>query len=1194
MTWAEYNSLLGQIEAKLQRLRAIKAQFESQSRVAGGTAGGEVTASEGSQQLQPQPFERGIGTAVIDADVQTLGFEPVPYRRDDTRPPDKLTAGMMAAGEHAQEALIREQVDRIVNLGTAVEKPSETIMPLPGGGSADLRPVTDDEKLRLADVSETEAFLGSAINEAMLGIPEAFGDEGSTALLHRGEEVHPGPSAGGAFVGAALPTALSGAASRVALKPIISRLTRLGLNPKTVLGATAAAAGKLGMGVGTEAGTGAVYGTLRSLGSGETVPAEVAESALREAALFSLFGAAFGSASAASKYLGDLRAIVSAPEFEAGLRQTFGDTPQLREAERMLEKIKEAEPVAEPPTAEQLSLLQDRFPTGKRAREMQQGGVDRRGGSLDIVGGGKDAESVRRYDRVPDVEGVFETGSNRPSGGQIPRGTAPESIRRPDRGPDARRVHETRGDQPTRRTVSGREISVPAGEEPLGVDGGPAARATEAGIVKTDSKPGAEEAPGMAELHAGFNPFAVLRNSLRRMFGTPGSGEGRKLVNVLGTPEVVLKERGIVEPFIEAGEKMKARRNEFRERLKPVFEGVRKGSKEDVALFGKLDDPAIQLEGGERILREHFDGLLDEVNAARAVRGEKPILRRKGYITHLLDYAEEQSKLFDDGPQTLKFPFEVREGGAHRTSAIEATQVYTEAALREIYLADAVRQAVPKVEALAPRLGPIMTQRQVIGRDGKQYVETLYHFRERNPGTERNYAEQFIMRQLGWPSRMERAVEEVLGWSPRTQRKAAQMITAGFYRTLIGAALDTGVKNLTQGINTLAEFGLAPTLKGYAELLTASGRKVAKDARLLEDYEPLLYGGELKLGRGALKKFDDVVLSGPMRFAEFVNRGASYHAAMDVALKGGMAVEDAHVYALEMVRKLQFAYGKTHISPHVQSALVRPLFQFTSYPIKQAELMYRWATEGPEGQMKLLRYLATTGALVMGGKYEDLDMSGVFFDPFVMVDPESEGGTQLPFSEDRVKFSWDKLMRSGFVPQGPAPVISVPIKVVELALESDPKERKLKFDDLKRIVPNRYAAKLYEIHKDARRGYRETARGRRLVDVTPRDLILRALGFRSNEWERVKSQRQRVVEVEEYYYAQRRKFIDLALDGEGDKAREVFQELADKYPYLVPRFLKSITADALIDEAKKKRMTADERFYDNSLRETIRDQERRR
>src|SRR5690606_2608360 len=103
---------------------------------------------------------------------------------------------------------------------------------------------------------------------------------------------------------------------------------------------------------------------------------------------------------------------------------------------------------------------------------------------------------------------------------------------------------------------------------------------------------------------------------------------------------------------------------------------------------------------------------------------------------------------------------------------------------------------------------------------------------------------------------------------------------------------------------------------------------------------------------------------------------------------------------------------------------------------------------------------------------------GVFFDPFVMVDPDSDQGQKLPFSDDRVKFSWEKLISSGFVPQGPAPVISVPLDVIELAVESDPAKRKLKFDELKRIIPNRYAAKLYGIYEDARRGYRVSGRER--------------------------------------------------------------------------------------------------------------------
>ncbi len=708
-------------------------------------------------------------------------------------------------------------------------------------------------------------------------------------------------------------------------------------------------------------------------------------------------------------------------------------------------------------------------------------------------------------------------------------------------------------------------------------------------VAKADA-PGIEIAPEEAAMHFGVNPFSMLRNALKKAFGEPKPGQGRRLVNVAGTPEVVLSGRGIVEPFIKAQEKMKELRSLYREKLEPVFEGIKKYSQADQELFTRLDDPNAALKGNEAVLRDHFDSLLSDVNAARARRGEKPIVRRKGYITHLLDYAEQQSELLDDVPQQLKFPYEIRKGGKHKVSAIEATQIYTEAALRDIHLADAVLEAVPKVEALSPWHGRIMSTRPVVGPGGKRYRETLYHFRERTPGTERNYAEQFVMRQLGWPTRMERAVEEVLQISPHTQRKAAQLVTATFYRSLIGAALDTGFKNLTQGINTFSEFGAVPTLKGYGALFTKAGRKVAKDAHLLDDYEPLLYGGELKLGRGLVKKFDDVVLSGPMRFAEFVNRGAAYHAAMDYGLKAGMALEDAHIFGLDSVRKLQFAYGKTHISPHVQGAEVRPLFQFTSYPIKQAELMYRWAIGGSDEQKKLLRYLATTGALVMGGKYLDVDLSGVFFDPLVMVDPESKEGMKLPFSEDRVKFSWDKLVRSGFVPQGPAPVISMPIQAIEVATDKDPDSRKLKLEKLLKIIPNRYAGKLYDIYQDAKRGYRVTGRDRKLTEVTTRDLILRGLGLRSNDWERVSSERDKVIEVEEYYYRQRSRFIDLALDGKTDEARVAFQELADKYPYLVPRFFKSLK-DGLVDEAKKKQMSSDERFYESSLRESIRENE---
>lgn len=96
-------------------------------------------------------------------------------------------------------------------------------------------------------------------------------------------------------------------------------------------------------------------------------------------------------------------------------------------------------------TAEQLQELADRFPTGKRAKEL-----DKNKTVADIETGAKDAESVRRHDREPNTEGVLKTGSN----------------------------------QPSRRQISGRNLSVTAEYEPHGFDGRRIQR-PEARVVET-------------------------------------------------------------------------------------------------------------------------------------------------------------------------------------------------------------------------------------------------------------------------------------------------------------------------------------------------------------------------------------------------------------------------------------------------------------------------------------------------------------------------------------------------------------------------------------------------------------------------------------------------------------------------------------------------------------------------------------
>ena len=703
--------------------------------------------------------------------------------------------------------------------------------------------------------------------------------------------------------------------------------------------------------------------------------------------------------------------------------------------------------------------------------------------------------------------------------------------------------------------------------------------------------------------------FDKVRQAAGKKFGFAGEEGGRTLVNVIGTPEVVLRGRGIVEPFREAKSRINVDRENFREDLNLLFEGIEKDSPADVALFKKLDNPDAVLETGiGQAARVYLDNLLENINVHRVTRGEKPIQRRAGYITHLTDYAKEQSSLFNDLPlpKSMQFRFTERKGEtAFKTSAIEAINVYTEAALRDIHLGDALSTVIPKIEQLKAGGGkdaPILVKRKTTLPNGKELEQSYYNFNTGTFGSERAYAEAFVKRQLGWPTTFQRAVSNAFGVSPLAQAKTSQLVTAMYYRSLIGMALDTGVKNLTQMVNTMAEFGVMPSMRGLGKTLTPRGIGVTKRQHLLDDFVPLLHGGEALKASGQLaevaKAFDKFVITSPMRTAEFVNRGMTYHTALDHFIKKGHSIEVADVMAKESVRKLQFAYSSIDVSPYLQGPVARPGFQFFSFPLKQSELMFQWAKENPGRVGKLMRYMAFTGALVLGGKYGDIDFSNIFFDPLKMVDPDSDKGVGLPFSDKRVEFSLEKLAGSGFAPQGPAPVVSHPIGFIESQLSDDrfTRERGL-IKGFELIIPGgRYGRKVmdamdagfgFDVSPTFVEGARTGRRGRKTSDVTPFDIALRLGGLRSNQNEIEFGRRNDVKDVEDYYYQSRQDFIDAIIDGDKESAKDIFSDLKERYPFLLDRFFESVTADAVKGEAVKKEQTTEERFFDSDLRKEI-------
>ena len=688
------------------------------------------------------------------------------------------------------------------------------------------------------------------------------------------------------------------------------------------------------------------------------------------------------------------------------------------------------------------------------------------------------------------------------------------------------------------------------------------------------------EQPPPTELHSGVNPFKIIDDYMTK----------RKLVNPLGTPEHVLSGKGIVEPFRKAQEAIRNDTKLRGESLQETLKGIQRGSKEDTDLYHRLDDPKAVLNEQEQAVRNYLDDMLTEVNKHREARGQEPVKRRKGYITHLVEEVEKQSREYGDTPMPKRFRFQfelAREGNAsHKVSAIEALEVYTKAALKDIYIGDALSETVPKIEAMGDR--PLIFKKSVTSPDGKVTNMSFYQFSDAPIVTERGYAESFIKGQMNVPTVGQRILDKVFDIKPNTSSHAAMAVTARFYQSLLGLAVDSSVKNLTQGINTMAEMGVLPTLKGYAKLATAKGLKTAKAEHLLEDFNPLLMEGadlpfKTKTARTIGKGFS-ATMNAPMKVAEFINRGAAYHAAYDVYIKKGMSLEQAHEAARAAVRKTQFSYAKIDTSPALRGPFARTFSQFFSYPLKQSEMMYKWATK-PGEQGKLVRYFLYTGMAVVGAKYGGVDLSGVFFDPIRMVDPNSKEGFQLPGTDKRVTFDASKLGKSGYTPQGFAPSISIPADFIKSQMSDDESAREYgRKKALTNIIPGgRYGKKVYDVITESdEKGKRD----RLTRENTTKDKVLKLLGGKSTDREAESSRRETVNEVEKKYYATRQKLIDLKISGNEDEFIKLRDEFRDRYPFLYGRLMKGF-GDAVKEERKKKGMTTDERFFDNSLRKQI-------
>jgi len=359
-----------------------------------------------------------------------------------------------------------------------------------------------------------------------------------------------------------------------------------------------------------------------------------------------------------------------------------------------------------------------------------------------------------------------------------------------------------------------------------------------------------------------------------------------------------------------------------------------------------------------------------------------------------------------------------------------------------------------------------------------------------------NYIERIVLRKPSGVdnviSTLTNKVNEFLGKQLVQPDLLNQVVAAwrrGVYRGALG--IDSAFINLTQSMNTWAEYGRLPIFKAIARR-----GDIPDVPGIMREFSYSVSGEGVSI-TGKLAKLDEAltrVILSPMRLTEFANRGLAFEAGLEEAMRMGYNFKDAlvvgmgeaskvapnlemsaaHMEALKGVMKTQFGYTPETTSPFVQNPLARISTLFLSYPTRQLQFLSNGIADaiGSRSQGKLVRYLAATGF--------------TFGAPLVL--------SQIGVDSSNI---WGP---KGFLP------LSMPIiRLVGSAYNSVMGDSPYTVAQAKRdftqaiatmTVPAwRYGKKVASVYQNLEQGYGTNRLGQRIYDTTPAGELMRLAGF---------------------------------------------------------------------------------------------------
>ena len=287
----------------------------------------------------------------------------------------------------------------------------------------------------------------------------------------------------------------------------------------------------------------------------------------------------------------------------------------------------------------------------------------------------------------------------------------------------------------------------------------------------------------------------------------------------------------------------------------------------------------------------------------------------------------------------------------------------------------------------------------------------------------------------GWRSQFADLVDKSIGAAQGKNYIYKNLETGGrnlIFNAMMGGAVDTAFKFLGEQLNNVARFGIGPSLQAAGAYLTPEWKEYLS-TRNIVDRSNTLFNQllESKLGEGmaagkpaglADKVYD--WLGSPMRAVDNFNRGTAFIAAVkhytsgaDLAT-GALKMADALPLAEDAVKQLHFGYEATDISPVWNQPFLRPLAQFMTWPMKQAEYLASAYKNGTGLNNELLRYIMNQGFALGAGANLGLDVKKMFWDG--IAGPSGPLYQAIGNAKDVAESSINTLMGQGDPSESPA------------------------------------------------------------------------------------------------------------------------------------------------------------------------------